>query len=83
MSNVEVHRTHCCREHGCKYDNDDCPVERGEIKQAYPCEWCSMAVEEMERLLHEIFDFETNGALTRAFYDGLTKRGLKLVEIDE
>lgn len=33
-----VHETHCCRKHGCKYfENEDCPVVLGLIKQAYPC----------------------------------------------
>lgn len=32
-----VHRTHCCKKHGCKYGNDDCPVELSIIEQDYPC----------------------------------------------
>lgn len=36
-----VHRTHCCFEHGCKYGDEDCPVELGLIKQDYPCEMCN------------------------------------------
>ena len=35
-----VHRTHCCSQHGCKYNNKDCPVVSGDIKQDYPCEDC-------------------------------------------
>ncbi len=34
-------RTHCCREHGCKYGQDDCPVVLDLIGQSYPCEQCS------------------------------------------
>ena len=37
-----VHRTHCCKEHGCKYRNDDCPVANGRIKQSGPCEECGL-----------------------------------------
>ena len=33
-----VHRTHCCKKHGCKYGNQDCPVELGLVEQAYGCE---------------------------------------------
>lgn len=36
-----VHANHCCKEHGCKYGNQDCPVELGFIEQEYPCEVCS------------------------------------------
>ncbi len=36
-----VHRTHCCVIHGCKYGDFECPVEKGMIKQDYPCESCS------------------------------------------
>ena len=32
-----IHRTHCCKKHGCKYGNDGCPVELGIIEQDYPC----------------------------------------------
>lgn len=35
-----VHATHCCKEHGCKYGDEDCPVYLGIIKQEYPCEYC-------------------------------------------
>lgn len=38
---IGVHATHCCFIHGCKYGDEDCPVESGLIKQAYPCECCS------------------------------------------
>jgi len=32
-----VHRTHCCIKHGCKYNDKDCLVVSGEIKQDYLC----------------------------------------------
>lgn len=37
--NVDVHRTHCCERHGCKY-NKLCPVVDGVIDAAIPCEQC-------------------------------------------
>lgn len=37
---VDVHRTHCCVFHGCKYGDEDCPVETRLVKQAYTCEQC-------------------------------------------
>jgi hypothetical protein len=40
MIDVVVHAAHCCKEHGCKYGNPECPVVSGEVKQDYPCEEC-------------------------------------------
>ena len=37
---ISIHATHCCKWHGCKYDNEDCPVANGKIKQEFLCEWC-------------------------------------------
>ena len=37
-----VHRTHCCKEHGCKYMEEDCPVVNGIIPAEHPCEECEM-----------------------------------------
>lgn len=39
MSNG-VHQTHCCIIHGCKYGDEDCPVELGLLTQESPCEHC-------------------------------------------
>jgi hypothetical protein len=36
----DVHTDHCCIVHGCKYDEDDCTVESGELVQEYLCEDC-------------------------------------------
>jgi hypothetical protein len=36
----DVHTEHCCVLHGCKYGNDDCPVQLGDKKQSFPCETC-------------------------------------------
>lgn len=36
-----VHERHCCALHGCKYGDDDCPVENGLTKQEYTCEYCN------------------------------------------
>jgi len=37
---IGVHRAHCCRLHGCKYGDEDCPVAKGEVNQFFPCEAC-------------------------------------------
>lgn len=40
-SKYGVHETHCCVVHGCKYYDEDCPVETGEIEQENTCMDCS------------------------------------------
>jgi hypothetical protein len=42
VDRVGVHATHCCTDHGCKYNylGEDCPVTTGEVEQEYPCEYC-------------------------------------------
>lgn len=36
----DVHTTHCCILHGCKYDDEDCTVTSGVALQEYLCEYC-------------------------------------------
>ena len=54
MSEMELadrHRScpsHCCRNHGCKYGMEDCPVATGVLSQEYLCELCTWALEERE-----------------------------------
>lgn len=49
--NIGVHASHCCKWHGCKYGDDDCPVVRGVVKQQYLCEWCCEDLENEQYLL--------------------------------
>jgi antitoxin component of MazEF toxin-antitoxin module len=37
---VGVHARHCCKRHGCKYGEDDCPVVKGRVVQDGPCHDC-------------------------------------------
>lgn len=34
------HTEHCCILHGCKYNDEDCPVVTGLKRQSFPCEDC-------------------------------------------
>lgn len=43
---IGVHAAHCCKWHGCKYGDLDCPVVNGEIEQEYLCEDCYYYLEE-------------------------------------
>ena len=47
-NNYGAHAAHCCKWHGCKYGDDDCPVVAGKIKQKYLCEQCCEDLEEEE-----------------------------------
>lgn len=35
-----THISHCCKWHGCKFGESDCPVATGKIRQGYLCEYC-------------------------------------------
>lgn len=48
MNNHNVHATHCCKWHGCKYGDPDCPVVAGKVKQKYLCEECEYDLENEE-----------------------------------
>lgn len=41
VKNVGTHVTHCCLKHGCKYNEDECPVVSGARQQEYSCEYCT------------------------------------------
>lgn len=66
-----VHIRHCCAVHGCKYGNEECPVESGEVKQDYACEYCAdegiQTVEELQEymdLLEQVKTLKKNGTDT-------------------
>ena len=56
--NIGVHVTHCCKWHGCKYGDEDCPVVLGKIKQLYLCEYCDQDLENEEHYRHVLNDIE-------------------------
>ncbi len=39
-SPMNVHTSHCCEVHGCKYSDDWCPVATKKMTQQYLCERC-------------------------------------------
>ena len=45
---IGVHASHCCKWHGCKYGDPDCPVANGEVGQEYLCEDCYYDLEDEE-----------------------------------
>jgi hypothetical protein len=56
--NIGVHASHCCKWHGCKYGNEDCPVITGKVKQEYLCEWCNEDLENEEHYRQVLKDIE-------------------------
>ena len=52
-----VHAAHCCWMHGCKYGDDDCPVQDGKTRQLYPCEQCQDDIEsDLPGLLNDMYN---------------------------
>lgn len=47
-SSVGVHASHCCKWHGCKYGDKDCPVVSGKVEQLYTCDFCDDELAEEE-----------------------------------
>lgn len=49
MSNdCTVHASHCCKWHGCKYGDKNCPVVKGEVEQLWPCDDCYDEMDEAD-----------------------------------
>jgi hypothetical protein len=58
---IGVHAAHCCKWHGCKYGDKDCPVVAGEVEQLYPCMFCDDLLEREEyfkRALEDIAEIK-------------------------
>lgn len=53
-NNIGVHAAHCCKFHGCKYGDEDCPVVTGEVKQLYICESCEYELEGAEYFIEVV-----------------------------
>ncbi len=59
---TDVHTSHCCTRHGCKYDEDKtCTVVAGFRSQEFPCEGCDFELNEdggleVAYLLNEMYD---------------------------
>lgn len=66
-----VHETHCCVLHGCKYQEEDCPVTNRLIPQQYICESCDWDglksvehIQEYEEVLKKIRNAKANHETT-------------------
>jgi hypothetical protein len=54
VSDRDVHTEHCCKRHGCKYNDRKCSVETGKKVQSYPCEYCGIEGEANKTNLAEL-----------------------------
>jgi len=41
MAHNRTHQTHCCKDHGCKYGDKECPIVLGELEADFICEECN------------------------------------------
>lgn len=53
IDEVGVHATHCCSKHGCKYNDNDCPVVNGKV-EGVVCESCIWENEERKQTRAQI-----------------------------
>ena len=91
-----VHEGHCCKVHGCKYGNSDCPVTNNETSQDFTCEICDFEgiyslseLKELEFLTREALlnkdsnsTVEVSSDLLRALIFGENRSHIKFIEID-
>lgn len=57
--NIGVHIDHCCKWHGCKYGELQCPVKSKSQKQQFPCEVCDLDWEEYQNFSPEWIQYMT------------------------
>ena len=67
---VGVHKSHCCKWHGCKYGYKDCPVVNGEEKQLYLCEECYDDLDLEEYYKQELKNIEEIKVFRKALKGG-------------
>jgi hypothetical protein len=56
--NIGVHAAHCCKWHGCKYGDPDCPVYNEEVEQLYLCEDCYEDLEDEGYIKMRLFNIQ-------------------------
>lgn len=61
--------SHCCKEHGCKYGYDDCPVVLGTAEQEFRQECCDDA----DHHLAESYEYVINHLNHIKFDEGVVK----------
>jgi hypothetical protein len=72
-SNRDVHTEHCCKKHGCKYNDKTCTVTTGKKIQSDPCEECGNEEEANRYQLNELKALVTEAA---SKIDGLLPKGI-------
>ena len=54
LDSKDVHTEHCCKKHGCKYDDPTCTVANGGKVQSFPCEDCGEEYDAMAGKLDRV-----------------------------
>lgn len=64
---TDVHTSHCCAVHGCKYNDDDCSVAVLGRPAEYPdsCEYCQWTHEEVATFLPQATNAELVAELSK------------------
>jgi len=50
ISPANMHTSHCCVQHGCKYGDNNCPVTKLQAKQNHECSQCCRQKEQPEHV---------------------------------
>ena len=58
IDKIGVHIAHCCKWHGCKYGDPDCPVVSGEVEQEALCWRCEQVLEEEDYYKQQLINIE-------------------------
>ena len=53
----DIHTTHCCKYHGCKYDDPHCSVFEGPKEAEYECEICAGEKDFATDVLYVLYDY--------------------------
>lgn len=56
-----VHTEYCCKHHGCKYNDPNCPVVLMQQEQSFPCEDCECKDIIRIELTYDEYDCEDCG----------------------
>lgn len=53
----DVHTRHCCKHHGCKYDDPHCSVAYGDKEAEFGCEDCAQDKDHAKETLVWLYQY--------------------------
>lgn len=78
-----VHTTHCCVLHGCKYCDEDCPVANGLQEQEYSCDDCAPYMRTSKQHLYIDVDVYTHLSMRMGYQKSLVFKDGQNVEVGQ